>query len=74
MEGVEELGIDKEDTGTGGRQTMGLENFLQRGGAGGSSILIGYMGDEPPLEESPGEFLALGRQADYRESAKATGG
>ena len=74
MEGTEELDTDDEDNGMGGRHTTGLRDVLQGGGTGGSSIWVGDVGDDPPHGKGPGKFPSQGRQADYGEAAKATGG
>ena len=68
------MGADGKDTGTGGRQPTGLRDVLQVGGAGGSSIRVGDMGDDPLHGKCPMKFPALGPQKDYREAAKTTGG
>ena len=49
-------------------------DFLQGSSAGGTSIWIGYLGDNPPHGPGPGGFLSQGGQADYREAAPAASG
>ena len=66
LEGKEELVMDGKDTRTGESHPMGLRDFLQGGGAGGSYIQVRDVGDDSPHGTGPGKFPALGRQADYR--------
>ena len=49
----------------GGHHPTGLGDVLQGGGAGGSSIWFGDIGDDPPHGKVPGKFSAQSRQADY---------
>ena len=74
MEGAEELGMDGEDTVTGGRQPTCLGDVIQGGGEGGSSIRVGDVGDEPQHGKGTGKFPAQGLQADYGEAAEYIGG
>ena len=72
MEGAEELGTDGKDNGTEGLQPTGLGYVFQVIVAGGSSIRFGDVNDEPLHGQVPGKFPEQVRQADYRESVKAT--
>ena len=74
LEGAEDLGKDDKDTGTGGRQPTGLGDVFQGGGAGGTPIRVGDVGDDTPHGQGPGDFSSQSLQADYRETAKAMGG
>ena len=74
LEGVEEIGIHGKDTGTGWRQTTGLGDVFQGGGAGGTLIWFMDVGDDPLHLQGPGEFSAKSFQADYGETAEVTGG
>ena len=58
----------------GGLQPTSFGDFFQGGGAGGTPILVGDMGDEPPHGQRHGVFSAQSHQADYGEKSKATGG
>ena len=69
---MEELGTYGKYNGMGWRHHTGLGYVLQCGGAGISSIWIRDVGADPPHGTGPGKFSAQGRQADYREAAKAT--
>ena len=59
-----------EDNGTGGRQTMGLGDFFQDSGAGGSFIRVRDVCADPLHGTGPGKFPAQGRQDNYGEAAK----
>ena len=58
----------------GGRHTTGLRDVFQGGGSYNTPIWVGDVGDYPPHGQVPGYFSEQIRQADYRETAKATGG
>ena len=63
--------MDGKDPGTGGCHPTGLGDVLQGGGAGGSSIWVRYVGDEPPHGKGPGKFPSKGCQADNGEASEA---
>ena len=74
MEGAEELGMDGEDTVTGGRLTTGLGDVLQGRGAGSFSIRVRDVDADPPHRKGPVKFPSQGHQPYYGEAAKSTGG
>ena len=51
---MEEVGLAYEDIGTISRKHVGVEDLLQGSGAGGSSLRVGDMGDDPPHGPVPG--------------------
>ena len=57
-EGVEELGLDNDDLGTGRIKQAGVGDLLQGGGTKGYYIWVGYMGDETPHGKVPGGVSA----------------
>ena len=65
--------MDGQDTGTGGRQPTVIRDIFQGGGAGGTTIRVGDMGDDTPRGQGPAEFSTHSCQADKGETAEATG-
>ena len=53
---------------------MGLRDSFQGSGAGGTTIWVRDVGDNPLHGKIPGGLLAQSRQSDYRETAEAMGG
>ena len=58
---------------TGGRQTTGIGDIFQCGGAGSTPIWVVDVDDYPPHGHGPGGFSAHSLQADYGDTSKATG-
>ena len=54
LEGAKYLGMDGKDTDTGGRQTTGIRDVFQCGGADGTPIKVGDVGEYPPHGQVPG--------------------
>ena len=74
MGGAETIFTNVEDSTTAGRQTTVLGDVLQGGGAGGSSILVGYVGADPLHGKGPGKLPAQVFQEYHRDAAGAIGG
>ena len=58
LEGSEELGMDVKDNGAEEHQPTGLGDVFHGGGAVGTPIRVGYMGDKLPHGKGPGGFPA----------------
>ena len=66
--------MDGKDNGMGGRHPTGIGDVFQGGGAGGTPIRVGGVGDDTPHGQGPGDFSSQSLQADYGETAEVTGG
>ena len=54
LEGTDELGTADKDTGTGGRQPMGIRGVFKGGVTGGPHIWVVDVGGDPLHGHSPG--------------------